>query len=261
MIGDNFYEDGVDSVESERFKLTFEDAFKRDFPNYADMKFYVIAGNHDYYGNMTAQIEYTKKQDRWKFDSLWYKLEHIFDDFSVDILMIDTPSLHDEHSTDEVDCPDQEHCNSEVRKNEQKAWIAEQLESSVADYLIVVGHHPVFSSCEEGVTYQLVEWLYPLLVKHKVGLYLSGHKHNQEFLDDKNSDVKFAVSGTGHKPNKQDEKDRKKKGELPENINLQWFWNDRDSDGAYVHLDITKENLKLDYILADDESVQFSEQD
>ena len=113
---------------------------------------------------MTAQLEYTKKQNRWKFDSLWYKLEHKFDDFSVDILMIDTPSLHDEHSSDEEDCTDQKNCDSQVRKNEQKTWITEQLQASIADYLIVVGHHPVFSTAEHGNTAELVDWLYPLLV-------------------------------------------------------------------------------------------------
>lgn len=35
-------------------------------------KWLMVAGNHDYEGNITAQLEYSKKSPRWFFPSLYY---------------------------------------------------------------------------------------------------------------------------------------------------------------------------------------------
>jgi hypothetical protein len=68
--GDNFYQDGVQSIDDERFEYTFEDV-------YADarlqrMPWYMVAGNHDHLGNVSAQLAYTHRSSRWRFPSEWY---------------------------------------------------------------------------------------------------------------------------------------------------------------------------------------------
>ena len=56
-------------MEDERFFLTYENVFHDQS---LQIPWYVIAGNHDHYGNVSAQIAYTKKSNRWKFPSLFY---------------------------------------------------------------------------------------------------------------------------------------------------------------------------------------------
>ena len=59
LVGDNFYWDGVKDVNDKRFVQTFENTFSASLTNLKDMKFYMQSGNHDYKGNMTAQLEYS----------------------------------------------------------------------------------------------------------------------------------------------------------------------------------------------------------
>jgi hypothetical protein len=55
--------------------------------------------------------------------------------------------------------------------------------ASTADYLIVAGHYPVWSVCENGPTANLVAELKPLLEKYQ-GHYISGHDHCVEYVDE-----------------------------------------------------------------------------
>ena len=65
---------------------------------------YVIAGNHDHYGNVTGEIDYTRHSKIWKFPDFYHT--HIFQipgtQKSLQIILIDTVLLcghsgHDEN--------------------------------------------------------------------------------------------------------------------------------------------------------------------
>ena len=56
-------------------------------------------------------------------------------------------------------------------------WLEGQLNSSTADWLIVVGYHPVWSVGEYGPTWTLVTRLVPMLQQAGVALYISGMDH------------------------------------------------------------------------------------
>lgn len=98
-MGDNFYSQGVKNVDDPRFKETFEvrEHCNRATPymsinthanhcHYAyfmvlqnvfsadslQKRWYVFCGNHDHYGNATAQVAYTKKSTRWYMPDLYY---------------------------------------------------------------------------------------------------------------------------------------------------------------------------------------------
>ena len=68
-LGDNIYPDGVKSVKDKKFKLQFEEMYKK-LPK--SLEFFNVLGNHDYRGNCNAQIEYTKKSNRWNLFNHWY---------------------------------------------------------------------------------------------------------------------------------------------------------------------------------------------
>ncbi len=69
FIGDNFYFTGVDDVEDKRFFHTYEKVFEDQS---LQIPWYISAGNHDHYGNVTAQIAYTQNSIRWKFPNLYH---------------------------------------------------------------------------------------------------------------------------------------------------------------------------------------------
>lgn len=109
---------------------------------------YVTAGNHDYKGNVTAQLEYSSRSKRWNFPELYY--DHIFEFdnedggvTSVHLVMIDTVIL-----SGSVDLPE-DHPEyfkalpgpqNVAQSEEEWTWIEKTLKESTADYLIVGGN-------------------------------------------------------------------------------------------------------------------------
>ena len=68
-LGDNFYNKGVASTADPRWILGFEDIFAA---NSLQIPWYVILGNHDYEGNIQAQIDYSKVSSRWRMPAAYY---------------------------------------------------------------------------------------------------------------------------------------------------------------------------------------------
>lgn len=67
-LGDNFYPEGVVDEYDKKFKYLWEDVYLDKKP------WYIIAGNHDYYGNVTAELEYAKKSTKWIYPSKYYDM-------------------------------------------------------------------------------------------------------------------------------------------------------------------------------------------
>ena len=54
----------------------------------------VIAGNHDHYGNVTAEIAYSADNSRWVYPSLYHSKSFVSEDgVTVDVILIDTIDL------------------------------------------------------------------------------------------------------------------------------------------------------------------------
>lgn len=68
-VGDNFYFDGVKDEYDKRFQETYDNIFNQDN---LQIPWYVVAGNHDHHGNVSAQIAYSAHSSRWKFSDYWY---------------------------------------------------------------------------------------------------------------------------------------------------------------------------------------------
>lgn len=89
-LGDNFYVAGVLTSDSFRFEHVWSNVF--DGPFIRNLPFYVVAGNHDHYGSVNAQIEYSHQNPHWIFPELWYSKTWNVPgtNYTLQLVMIDT---------------------------------------------------------------------------------------------------------------------------------------------------------------------------
>jgi tartrate-resistant acid phosphatase type 5 len=195
MVGDNFYDHGVKSADSHRFQDTFENVYTAD--SLTSSTFHVIAGNHDHKGNVSAQIAYRSPiNNRWHFPDYNYSVtlwddEH---DMDVQVVMVDTVILCGD--SDDADVVQPAGPSDHLLAQSHFDWLEDQLKSSTAAWLIVMGHYPVYSVNEHGPTKCLVKSMRPLLQRYRVNVYVCGHEHAEDYLEYQG--VSYVVNGGGH---------------------------------------------------------------
>jgi tartrate-resistant acid phosphatase type 5 len=175
-VGDNFYENGVASVDDPQWQASFEKVYRAPF---LQIPWQVVLGNHDYHGNCAAQIAYGKTRPRWKMPARYYvQSEKIDAATTVDFFYLDTTPMIKSYHTDAH--TRQQAATQDVPK--QLAWFKDALGASTAQWKIVVGHHPIYSGGGHGDTPELIKTVLPLLQAHKVQAYFNGHDHDLQHL-------------------------------------------------------------------------------
>ncbi|TWT71471.1 metallophosphoesterase [Crateriforma conspicua] len=179
LLGDNFYESGVDSIDDPRFDSDFEALFDVDS---FDIPFYVCLGNHDVGGDAEAQVQYTNRSRRWKMPARYFRTRETAGDQTIDIFVLDTNTL----LTDSAEA------------DQQMRWFRDELSTSDADYKLVVGHHPAVTGGQHEVAERIGRVLPPVFEEFDVDVYFSGHDHDLQLLQ---SDAGWlqVVSGAGAK--------------------------------------------------------------
>ncbi len=200
LLGDNFYDSGVSSVNDpqfqEKFELPYEDI---------EVPIYIALGNHDYGGNGIGvdfdtkkaqyQIDYTKQSDIWTLPAKYYS----FTEAHAEFWGLDTNQV----------MTDPFNGNSDTQKN----WLIGGLAASKATWKIAFGHHPYISNGDHGnagayenleniplpfVTGENVQEFMEDAICSKVDVYICGHDHNLQWLEGK-CGTEFIVSGGGSK--------------------------------------------------------------
>lgn len=83
------------------------------------------------------------------------------------------------------------------KPEEQVAWLRQTLAESTAQWKVVVGHHPVFSSSPmHGDTEELLTYFLPLFEEFGVDAYLCGHEHDLQLQKPEGHTI-YLVSGAG----------------------------------------------------------------
>jgi len=171
-IGDNFYFKGVKSTKDKLWRTIYESIYTQRF---FQKRWYVVAGNHDHYGNIQAQLDYTKKSKRWYFPKLYYNFsKSIGGGEKVEFFMLDTYQLYDRH-----------------KPGNQLTWLEGALKASTAKWRIVVGHHQVYSL--GGTSKYMKKYIEGILEKYQVAAYINGHHHTLQHH--KSKKVHYIVVG------------------------------------------------------------------
>jgi len=255
-LGDNFYHTGVNNDHSYRFKRTFEDVYKADS---LQTPWYAIGGNHDHYGNITAQIAHSLESPngRWVFPSLYHS--HSFsapdDSFTIDLILIDTVDLCGNNEIQEESKAgyfDPLPLKDKSDAREQWKWIEAKMKASTADYLLVGGHFPVYSACSHGPTETLIRHLKPLLQQYNAH-YLSGHDHCMMHYEEEG--VHFVLSGMGDECCYEAPNNRNKDSHFalnPEPGSLKWLISKENKDlyeaiGGFTSFQTTANEMKIQY--------------
>lgn len=201
--GDNFYSYGITKDTADvRFRDTFENVYTGE--HLQGVTFYPTLGNHDHRGDIQYQIR--TDIERWYLPTQWYEFSKRFQvdgkRFTVEFVMIDTVELAGESYVDEYTLQEVRPTGplNLTKARSQWTFIEHQLQSSVADYLFVVGHYPVWSVCRHGPTDELIDYLEPLLEKYHVTAYIAGHDHCMDYIDPGRG-VVYPLNGAGSRLN------------------------------------------------------------
>ncbi|MCB9659350.1 MAG: metallophosphoesterase [Polyangiales bacterium] len=177
-LGDNFYDDGVSSLEDMQFDTKFEMPYAE-----LDIPFYVVLGNHDSGGLGGAgfefwrgaiQVDYTNVSDKWTMPHEFYAFvrEH------VTFVGLDTNALMWSHDV-----------------AAQRSFVREAIANADTDWVIAFGHHPYISNGKHGdaglyegipgvpiVSGGTVKSFFEQEICGNVDIYFSGHDHNRQWL-------------------------------------------------------------------------------
>lgn len=189
--GDNFYPNGVASTQDPLWKSSFEEIYKAH-SLYCD--WFVTPGNHDYRGNVQAEIDYTNVSRRWNMPSRYFHKDVLTEGgASVRFVFADTSPLNDEYYSEEK----YKDKVSGQDTTAQLQWI-DSLLSDPFDWKIMVGHHPLYTGGKRaGEQNDVRNHLERLLDKHQVDLYLAGHEHDLQHIKPPGHPTHHFISGAG----------------------------------------------------------------
>ncbi len=193
-MGDNFYNTGVEGVDDRQFYDKFEYPYEGiTFP------FWTALGNHDYGGGGAGYefwkgqvyVDYALTSEIFRFPDLFYTVDY----GTVDLFALDTNAMMWGFFEG------------------QQSWLAGALAASDAPWTVAFGHHPVLSNgphgnagVYDGYTSPQPIWdgayvkeFMDESVCGKVDVYLCGHDHSRQWLEDTCAGTELVVSGAGGK--------------------------------------------------------------
>lgn len=207
--GDNFYYCGIQSIDDTQVTTDFKDYFEK-----TDIPWYNALGNHDYGYNASAQIELSNVIPNWIMDERYYYRKLASNGFTIHTIFLDTnpcdsyfvqsnpkywdpcgsefPTCALNGEDDDFEGPCKFHQNILTQNcSAQFVWFQTLIESiqktkQEKDWIIIVGHHPV---------YEITEAPFPVLIDRYADLYINGHTHLLNHYSINGGDAKYITTG------------------------------------------------------------------
>jgi tartrate-resistant acid phosphatase type 5 len=196
MLGDNWYGELTGGTRSPRWQKQFEAMYPAEvFPGPA----YAILGNHDYQewpdSKVDTELEYARAgATRWTMPSRRYRFEFPAKNPLITFLALDSNMPFKDGSSEKG----RDFTLTPTQQAEQLAWLeAELKQPRTTPFLVVMGHHPVYSDGPHGDHPVLVRDWDPLFRKYQVHVYLAGHDHDLQHLEFEGHPTSHFLSGGG----------------------------------------------------------------
>ena len=175
-VGDNLY-DGPKTTEDPRFQTWFREPYAG-----LDVPVWLSLGNHDWYGEPQAEIDYTALAAKETKGPYWFMPGPIFTVPGLppwlDLVAIDTQTI--------VQGPE---AGKQAQVALLNAALPKDASSALTRWSLVYGHHPWRSSGAHGDTKAVSEFLAPWLNGTTIDAAFFGHDHHQEHYDAGNAQL------------------------------------------------------------------------
>lgn len=189
-LGDVHHYGGVESIYDPLWISNYESVYSH--PELM-IDWFPVCGNHEYRGNSEALIDYSNVSRRWEMPSKYYS--HTFNgkDATVKVVFLDTTPIIDKYHSDSDNYPDAALQDVE----QQLAWLDSELTDAPEDWIIVVGHHPIYADTpkDDSERQDMQRKVDAILRKHRVDMYICGHIHNFQHI--RKGDIDYVVNSSG----------------------------------------------------------------
>lgn len=192
--GDVHHFDGVASTQDPLWMTNYELIYTH--PELM-ISWLPVLGNHEYRGNTQAVLDYSKVSRRWQIEGRYYT--KVFADeeagSSLRIVFIDTTPLIDSYRTNNR-YPDAGKQDIEA----QLQWLDNTLQKAKEDWVVVVGHHPMYAETKKDIAEQkdIQRRLLPIFKKNgNVAMYVCGHIHNFQHIRKPSDTTDYVVNTAG----------------------------------------------------------------
>ena len=147
-VGDIHHFNGIASLQDPLWMTNYELIYSH--PDLM-IDWFPVCGNHEYRGNTDAFLHYGSISRRWMMPAKYYTKVFTHKKTTVRVIFLDTAPLIDKYRQDSETYPD-------ARKEDMQAqlsWLDETLKNAHEDWVIVVGHHPIYADTEKSESERL----------------------------------------------------------------------------------------------------------
>ena len=190
--GDIHHFEGVRSVNDPLWMTNYELIYSH--PELM-IDWFPVLGNHEYRGNTQAVLDYSNISRRWSMPARYYTKVFNEEGTTVRVVWLDTAPIINKYRNEKETYPDA--CKQNREK--QLAWVDSVLTAAKEDWVVVVGHHPIYAETPKDASERddLQKYLDPILRKHHVDMYICGHIHNFQHIRVSGSDIDYVVNSSG----------------------------------------------------------------
>ncbi len=191
-IGDIHHFNGVVSTQDPLWMTNYELIYSH--PELM-IDWFPVCGNHEYRGNTQAVLDYGKVSRRWMMPDKYYTKVYEKKGTTVRLVFLDTTPLIDKYRKDTETYPDAAKQDLEA----QLQWLDKTLSEAKEDWVIVLGHHPMYAytNKSEKERLDMQACVQPILRKyHNVSIYACGHIHNFQHFKMEGDDIDYVVNSS-----------------------------------------------------------------